>query len=119
MLLNSTRRLGLGLMAAVLLTGAIAPIANAQLSQSLRERIALSRERSDSGRFADIAILDEMIDHAMMISELALLMMDSDDPETVAMAEKMHAQAEEEITAMIAERATLSERLRQYTNKLN
>lgn len=118
-MLNFTRRFGLGLLSAVVLTGAIAPIAGAQLSSSLRERIAISRERSDSGRFADLAILDEMIEHAMMISELAILMMESDDPETKKMAETMLAQAEADLSSMMAERATLSERLRQYSNKLN
>ena len=115
-MLNITRRLGLGLLSSALVAGVVAPAASAMEPSRLKELISISRERGGSARFTDVALLDEMIGRTMEISTLALALMESDDPEIKKMAEEMFAKAEADLTSLLAERQTFSERLRQYRN---
>ncbi|MEO1132063.1 MAG: hypothetical protein AAFX40_05070 [Cyanobacteria bacterium J06639_1] len=115
-MLNITRRIGLGVLSAALIAGVAAPIASAMEPSSLRDLISISRERNGSARFTDIALLDQIIEKTMETSNLALVMMESDDPEVKKMAEALHAKAEADLTALQAERKTFAERLRQFRN---
>lgn len=115
-MLNITRRIGLGVLSAALIAGAAASTASAMETTRLRELISISRERNGSARFTDIALLDQMISMTMEMSNLALVMMESDDPEVRQMAEELHAKAEADLASLQAERQTFAERLRQFRN---